>query len=216
MGKKHVQKYVNGIHKHHQRHRKAVYRIFKKMAKHPGCYKQKGGMMLMGAAGMRVRPKKVGRKGALRRNRVLRKKRKLPAWVTKPVPKTGWPSTPPGMNKRAAGWYARHKKKAKALWKKGKEKVKKVYDHGKKIVADTADRVADRAMEKASDLMDQAGDAVDNHIDEMGSSAEKYMDENIDKYSGKASKYISKKSKKGSGSFADRAKKGGMMLTGFA
>ena len=228
MGRKHVAKYVKRIDGHLKRHRKHVYRIFKKMARHPGCYKggmmlmgagmkgkSKGGMMLYGAgvkgkakggmmlygAAMRVRRKKVGMKG----HRLLRKKRKLPAWVTKPVPKSGWPSAPAGMTKKASGWYARQKAKAKALHAKAKAKAKKVWDHGKKIVTGVADHVADKVFESANGLVDQVGDSVDAHIDQLGSESQKYLDAKVDDYSGRASRAVSKAGKRGSGAFSNKS-----------
>ena len=155
--------------------------------------KKKAGMMLMGAAGMRVRRKKVP----------LRKKKKLPAWVTKPVPKSGWPNAPAGMTKKASGWYARQKAKAKALHAKAKAKAKQVWDHGKKIVTGVADHVADKVFEKANGLVDQVGDSVDDHIDRMGAESQQYLDAKVDDYSGRASKAVSRAGKRGSGRFKD-------------
>ena len=193
MARKHVAKHVKRIESHLKRHRKHVYKVFKKMARHPGCYK--GGMMLYGA-GMK---KKGAKGGMMLYGAGMRKprKRKLPAWVGKPVPKSGWPRAPAGLTKKASGWWARHKKKAQDLHKRAKDKAKAVWEHGKKVVAGVADHVADRAFAKADALVDQVGSAVDDHIDRLGDSSQKYMDNTIDKYSGRASSYVSRAAKRG-------------------
>ena len=207
MGRKHVAKHVKRIDAHLKRHRKRVYTIFKKMARHPGCYKQ-GGILLFGAG---VKRKAKG--GMLLTGAgVRRKKKKLPAWVTKPVPKSGWPSAPAGMTKKASGWWAKHKAKAKALHQKAKDKAKKVWDHGKKIVAGVADHVADKVFEKANGLVDQVGDTVDDHIDRMGAESQKYLDAKVDDYSGRASNYVKKAGKRGSGKIDWKPKPRGSAL----
>ena len=56
MARKHVASHAKRLQMHQQRHRKHVWKIFKKLARHKACYEQKGGMMLMGM-GMRKKKK---------------------------------------------------------------------------------------------------------------------------------------------------------------
>ena len=57
MARKHVARHVKKLQMHQQRHRKHVWKVFKKLARHKACY-AKGGMMLYGM-GM-AKKKKAG------------------------------------------------------------------------------------------------------------------------------------------------------------
>ncbi len=219
MARKHVASHVKRLKGSQARHRKEVWKVFKKLARHKGCYQApKGGMMLFGA-GFKGKSKKAGwmlegagmRKGGMmlygagvRKAGYKKKTIKLPAWVSKPVPKSGWPNVPKGMTKSAGAFWNRHKKKAKAVHKKAKSFIGKIWAKGKATVSTVAGKAAETIKKHASKLADQGMKLLDDHADQFIDLAGKYVDAQAGKAADKASeamsKYDVKKGKKGSGS----------------
>jgi hypothetical protein len=177
MARKHVAKHLKRIEAHRQRHRRGVYKVLKKMAKHKGCYS--GGMMLMGAG-----VKKGGMMlfGAGVRKRGHKKKIiKAPAWTRKKVPKSGWPKVPKGFNKKASGWFSRAKAAAKAKAAQIKAKAAQLLSHAKRVGTSVAGNVLSNLGAKGDSLVGQVGSLVDQHIDKLGESAQGYLNAQVNK-----------------------------------
>lgn len=217
MARKHVASHVKRLKGSQARHRKEVWKVFKKLARHKGCYQApKGGMMLFGAgfkgkaSGMMLYGAGVKKKAGMmlygagvRKAGYKKKTIKLPAWVSKPVPKSGWPNVPKGMTKSAGAFWNRHKKKAKAVHKKAKSFIGKIWAKGKATVSTVAGKAAETIKKHASKLADQGMKLLDDHADQFIDLAGKYVDAQAGKAADKASeamsKYDVKKGKKGSG-----------------
>ena len=224
MARKHVASHVKRLKGSQARHRKDVWKVFKKLARHKGCYQApKGGMMLFGA-GFKGKANKGGwmlegagmRKGGMmlygagvRKAGYKKKTIKLPAWVSKPVPKSGWPNVPKGFDKKAGAFWNRHKKKAKAVHKKAKSFIGKIWAKGKATVSTVAGKAAETIKKHASKLADQGMKLLDDHADQFIDLAGKYVDSKADEYASKASAKMSKydvKGKKGSGFAGDQVR----------
>ena len=177
MARKHVAKHLKRIEAHRQRHRRGVYKVLKKMAKHKACYS--GGMMLYGAGvkkgGMMLFGAGVRKRG--HKKKVI----KAPAWTKKKVPKNGWPSAPKGFNKKAAGWWSKAKAKAKAKAAQIKAKAAQLLSHAKKVGTSVASNVLSNLGAKGDSLVGQVGSLVDQHIDTLGASAQSYLNAQVNK-----------------------------------
>ena len=179
MARKHVARHLKKIEAHRMRHRQGVYKVFKKMAKHKGCYT--GGMMLMGA-GMNAKKGGLMLYGMGFRKRGHKKKViKVPAWVKKKVPKSGWPKAPKGFTKKAGSWWSRAAAKAKAKAAKLKAKAKQLLSHAARVGSNVASNVLSNLGAKGDSIVGQVSNLVDSHLDQLGSSAESYLNSKIDK-----------------------------------
>ncbi len=202
MARKHVARHVKKLQMHQQRHRKHVWKIFKKLARHKACYKE-GGMMLYGM-GM---PKK--KKGGMmlygmgmRKAGYKKKKIKLPAWVSKPIPKKGkrFPNVPKGFSKKAGWFWNKHKKKAEKAQARVKSVIGSLWDRAKKVGSNVVSSAVDTLGKHANTLLDKGTQLLNDHMDEIGSAANQFIDQQADKYTKKASnKMDSYGRKKGSG-----------------
>ena len=207
MVQKHVAAHIQRLKGAQARHRKDVWKVFKKLARHKGCYEApKGGYMVFGAGfkgssvkgkGMMLYGAGVKGKGMMLRGAGVRKAGykkktvKLPAWVSKPVPKSGWPKVPKGFTKEAGSFWNRHKKKATAAHKKAKSFIGKIWAKGKAKVSKAAGKVADKVKAHASKLANQGMKLLDDHADQFIDLAGKYVDKKADEYAGKASAKMS-------------------------
>jgi len=202
MARKHVARHVKKLQMHQQRHRKHVWKIFKKLARHKGCYKE-GGMMLYGM-GM-AKKKKAGMMlygMGMRKAGYKKKKIKLPAWVSKPIPKTGkrFPNAPKGFSKKAGWFWNKHKKKAEKAQAKAKSVIGDLWSKAKKVGSNVVSSAVDTLGRHANTLLDKGTQLLNDHMDEIGSAANQFIDQQADKYTKKASdKMASYGRKKGSG-----------------
>ena len=202
MARRHVASHVKKLQMHQQRHRKNVWKIFKKLARHKACY-DKGGMMLMGM-GMRKK-KKAGMMlygMGLRKRGYKKRTIKLPAWVTKPIPKKGkrFPNVPKGFSKRAGWFWSKHKKNAEKKQSKAAEFIGRIWKTGKETVKKVGTQALETAKKHAKVLADQGMKILNDHADEFSDLASKFIDSQADKYAGKASAALDKYGKKkGSG-----------------
>ena len=207
MARRHVASHVKKLQMHQQRHRKNVWKIFKKLARHKACY-EKGGMMLVGM-GMRKK-KKAGMMlygMGLRKRGYKKRTIKLPAWVTKPIPKKGkrFPNVPKGFSKRAGWFWSKHKKNAEKKQSKAAEFIGRIWKTGKETVKKVGTQALETAKKHAKVLADQGMKILNDHADEFSDLASKFIDSQADKYAGKASAALDKYGKKkGSGNFLAR------------
>ena len=123
MARKHVAPHAKRLQKQQERHRKAVWKVFKKLARHKGCYEApKGGYMVFGA-GFKGKNPKGGYMlygAGVRKAGYKKKTIKLPKWVTKPIPKSGFPpKVPAGFSKKGGWLWSKHKKKASGETQRG-------------------------------------------------------------------------------------------------
>ena len=203
MARKHVARHVKKLQMHQQRHRKHVWKVFKKLARHKACY-AKGGMMLYGM-GM-AKKKKAGMMlygMGMRKAGYKKKKLKLPAWVTKPIPKTGkrFPNVPKGFSKKAGWFWNKHKKKAEKAQAKAKSFIGQMWDKAKKVGSNVVSSAVDTLGKHANTLLDKGSQLLNDHMDEFGDMANKFVDQQAEKYAQKASDKMDSygKKKKGSG-----------------
>jgi hypothetical protein len=202
MTRKHVAPHAKRLQKQKERHRKKVWATFKKLARHKGCYEApKGGYMVFGA-GFKGKAKKGGymlygagvRKGGMmlrgagvRKPGYKKKTIKLPAWVSKPIPKSGFPKVPAGFSKKGGWFWNNHKKKAKAVQAKAKSYLGRIWAKGKETVGKVGAAAASTLQKHASRLADQGMQFLSDHQDQFVDMADKYMDAQAAKVSGKAS-----------------------------
>jgi hypothetical protein len=202
MTRKHVAPHAKRLQKQKERHRKKVWATFKKLARHKGCYEApKGGYMVFGA-GFKGKAKKGGymlygagvRKGGMmlrgagvRKPGYKKKTIKLPAWVSKPIPKSGFPKVPAGFSKKGGWFWNNHKKKAKAVQAKAKSYLGRIWAKGKETVGKVGAAAASTLQKHASRLADQGMQFLSDHQDQFVDMAGKYMDAQATKASGKAS-----------------------------
>ena len=177
MARKHVAKHLKRIEAHRQRHRRGVYKVLKKMAKHQACYS--GGMMLMGAGVKKGGMMLFG--AGVRKRGHKRKVIKAPAWTRKAVPKSGWPKVPKGFNKKASGWFSRAKAAAKAKAAQIKAKANQLLGHARRVGTSVASNVLSNLGAKGDSIVGQVGSLVDQHIDKLGASAQGYLNAQVDK-----------------------------------
>ena len=196
MAKKHVAPHAKRLIKAQERHRKKVWATFKKLARHKGCYAHpKGGMLLYGMGFKGKHPKKKGGMmlvgmGMPKKNR---KKIKLPAWVNKKIPKTGWPTKPAGFSKSAGAFWNSHRKKAKQaqakaktylgrLWGKAKTGIGQLANHAVNTLQTHAGKLADQGMQFLSDHQDQFVDMAQTYMDKQGANLAAHASGKFDKY----------------------------------
>ena len=217
MTRKHVAPHAKRLQKQQERHRKKVWQTFKKLARHKACYEApKGGYMVFGA-GFKGRAKKGGymlygagvRKGGMmlrgagvRKAGYKKKTIKLPAWVNKPIPRSGWPKVPKGFSKSGGAFWNSHSKKAQQVQAKAKSYLGRIWAKGKETVGKLGSAAASTIKKHASRLADQGMQFLADHQDQFVDMAGKYMDAQAAKAAGKASATMDKyaaKGKKGSG-----------------
>jgi hypothetical protein len=194
MARKHVAKHLKRIEAHRQRHRRGVYKVLKKMAKHQGCYS--GGMMLMGA-GVRKRGGMMLMGAGVRKRGHKKKVIKAPAWTRKSVPKTGWPKVPKGFTKKASGWFSRAKAAARAKAAQIKAKGAQLLAHAQRVGTSVAGSVLSNLGAKGDSIVGQVGSLVDQHIDKLGVSAQGYLNAQVNKGAMKVSSRVASLGGKG-------------------
>ena len=225
MARKHVASHVKKLQMYQQRHRKHVWKIFKKLARHKDCY-EKGGMMLMGMGmrkkkkagmmlyGMGMKKKKAGMMlygMGIHKRGYKKRKIKVPAWVSKQIPKTGkrFPNVPKGFSKKAGWFWNKHKKKAQAVQKKAQSKISQLWNKAKKVGSSVVSSAVHTLGKHADKLVDQGSKLLNDHMDEFGDLASKFIDSQSDKYAAKASDKMSQYSAKASDKMSQYAKKKG-------
>ena len=199
MARKHVQKHAKKLIAHQKKHRIAIYRLMRKVAKEDLKRRQAGAF----------------RAGAGRR----KKKLKGPKWCYGPIPKSGWPKKPAGMGKKAGAWWSRHKTKAQKAQAKAKSLLGKLWQKGKDAGKQVLGKASDLLAKHGDQILDAGMKVLSSHIDEASSHADKYLTDKIDHYGNKAvSKIESAGKRKGGmmlmGSGLPKKKRGGMMLMG--
>jgi hypothetical protein len=136
-----------------------------------------------------------------------KKKIKLPAWVSKPIPKKGkrFPNVPKGFSKKAGWFWNKHKKKAQRAQAKVKSVIGSLWDRAKKVGSNVVSSAVDTLGKHANTLLDKGTQLLNDHMDEIGSAANQFIDQQADKYTKKASDKMDSygRKKKGSG-WADK------------
>ena len=195
MARKHVQRHVKKLQAHQKKHRVAIYRLMRKVAK---ADLKRGGAM------------RAGKK----------KKRKLGKWATGPIPKSGWPKKPAGMGKRAGAWWSRHKDKAQKVQAKTKGLLSRLWQKGKDAGKQILGNAADLLAKHSDQILDAGVQLLSNHIDKATGHADKYLTSKIDDLGAKGLKAVTSAGKKRGGgrmlygAGLAKKKRGGMLLQG--
>lgn len=199
MARKHVQKHAKKLIAHQKKHRTAIYRLLRKVAKEDLKRRQAGAFQ----AGAGKRKKKL----------------KGPKWCYGPIPKSGWPKKPAGMGKKAGWFWNKHKDKAQKVQSKAKSYISKLWQKGKDAGSKVVGKAADLLAKHSDQILDAGMKVLSNHIDEASGHADKYLTSKIDDLGARGMKAVTSAGKKRGGMMLMGAglakkKRGGMMLMG--